>query len=146
MKLTSDFAILSVKAGRDELAEHFEPRPNLGPCPEHLRIPVTIVGYIDGVWGADDGIDQEFTVSIEHLSLKSAQVEFTVACTTGIGVLPTFDNLPDAIERARTERSIDSYARPGAKRLASISRSIMVHEPLYSSTSALPDPEPEPAV
>lgn len=141
MKLTSDFALLSIKDGRDELASHFEQRPVSGPCPEHLRIPVTIVGYIESIWGADDGIDQEFSVQVEHLSLKPAQVEYTVACTTGVGVLPTFDNLPEAIDRARIERSIDSYARPGAKRLASISRSIMVHEALYSSTCKLPDPE-----
>ncbi|MBD9544277.1 hypothetical protein IB276_33060 [Ensifer sp. ENS04] len=143
MKLTSDFALLSVKIGRDELAAHFEDRPKLGPCPEHLRIPVTIVGYIDAVWGADDGIDQEFSVQVEHLSTHKPIVEFTVACSSaGVGVLPTFDNEAEAIERARIERSINSYARPGAKRLASISRSIMVHEPLFSSTCALPDPEP----
>lgn len=41
----------------------FEERPRSGPCPQHLRIPVTIVGYIDYARGADDGTDQEFSVN-----------------------------------------------------------------------------------
>ena len=123
MNLTSDFALLSIKGDRTKLATHFEEHPK-------TRIPITIVGYIDGIWGQDDGTDQEFTVTVEHLSTKKPFVEYTVACITGAGVLPTFDNLPDAIARAKTERE--------TKRLASISRSISVIEPLFSSTDQLP--------
>lgn len=67
-KLGSDFAILDVKVGRKALARHFKGAPRCGPCPERLRIPVTITGYIDGVWGGDDGVSQEFTVQVEKVS------------------------------------------------------------------------------
>jgi hypothetical protein len=145
MKLTSDFALLSVKDGREELAAHFEDRPRLGPCPGHLRIPVTIVGYIDAPWGADDGIDQEFSVIVEHLSTAKPKVEFTTHVSLGLCVNPTYDNLPEALERARHERTIRSYVRDGAKRSSSVSRTITVGEVLYASSSSLPSPEAEPA-
>lgn len=60
MNLTSDFALLSIKGDRTKLATHFEEHPN-------THIPITIVGYIDGIWGQDDGTDQEFTVTVESL-------------------------------------------------------------------------------
>lgn len=116
MKLHSDFALLSVKAGREDLAAQ-----------SNLRIPVTIVGYIDGIWGHDDGIDQEFTVTVEHISTATPNVIHTVASNRGV---KDFDNLPDAIDRARAERATD--------RKSSISRSIMVHESLYTSQEDLP--------
>jgi hypothetical protein len=68
MKIKSDFAILDVKDGRDDLAFHFAPRPRMGPCPESMRIPITIVGYIDGINSKDDGISREFTVVVEHVN------------------------------------------------------------------------------
>lgn len=68
MKMTapfkSDFAILDVKAGRAKLAKHFADRPRMGPCPAKMRVPVVIRGYIDGVWGGDDGVSREFTVTV----------------------------------------------------------------------------------
>lgn len=66
-KIKSDFAILDVKAGRSVLNKHFAARPTMGECPEHLRIPVVIHGYIDGVWGNDDGVSREFTVTVENV-------------------------------------------------------------------------------
>lgn len=60
----SDFAILDVKAGRAALARRFVERPRLGECPPAMRVPVVIHGYVDGVWGDDDGISQEFCVTI----------------------------------------------------------------------------------
>jgi hypothetical protein len=69
MRLTSEFAIISIEGDRSKLAKHFAALPReAGPCPENLRIPITIVGYLDGVWGKDDGIDQEFTVAVTSVS------------------------------------------------------------------------------
>jgi hypothetical protein len=62
--IKSDFAILDVKAGRDELTKHFADRPRLGPCPEPMRIPVTIMGYIDSVHSDDDGTSREFSIVV----------------------------------------------------------------------------------
>lgn len=67
--ISSDFAILDVKKGRKKLKKHFDGRPHMGVCPEELRIPVVIRGYIDGVNGRDDGTSQEFTVIVERLSV-----------------------------------------------------------------------------
>lgn len=68
IKIQSEFAILDVKEGRDELFNHFEPRPRMGPCPEELRIPIMIVGYIDGIHSKDDGVSREFTVQVESVN------------------------------------------------------------------------------
>ena len=65
--ITSEFAILDVKAGRKTLAKHFEKRPVMGECPEALRIPIKIEGYIDAVWGGDDGVSQEFSVTVQDV-------------------------------------------------------------------------------
>lgn len=69
-KFKSDFAILDVKAGRAALAKQFTSRPPLGECPTKLRIPVTITGYIDGIWGGDDGISREFTVVVQSVKQR----------------------------------------------------------------------------
>ena len=69
INISSDFAILDVKKGRKALVRHFEDRPRMGLCPEALRIPVVSRGYIDGVNGNDDGTSQEFTVTVEKLSV-----------------------------------------------------------------------------
>lgn len=59
----SDFAILDVKQGRAELAKRFgKDRPRRGAGA--LRVPVVIHGYIDGIWGNDDGTSQEFCVTV----------------------------------------------------------------------------------
>lgn len=70
MKLSSDFAILDVKKGRRELATHFATRPAIGKCPKPLRVPVVIHGYIEGIWGHDDGTSQEFTVTVQKLEAR----------------------------------------------------------------------------
>lgn len=70
MNIKSDFAILDVKAGRAALSKHFADRPSLGVCPPDLRIPVVIVGYIDGQHGRDDGTSIEFSVVVEGVSLE----------------------------------------------------------------------------
>ena len=75
-KLSSNFVILDVENGRQALAKHFTKRPPVGECPEKLRVPVTITGYIDDAWGDDDGISQEFSVQVDRvqeLALKSQE-------------------------------------------------------------------------
>lgn len=69
-KIGSDFAILDVKWGRHKLAEHFRARPRTGGCPEALRVPVTITGYIDARWGTDDGESIEFSVVVETVEVS----------------------------------------------------------------------------
>lgn len=68
-KITSNFALLDVEKGRKALAKHFEGRPKFGECPEEMRIPVTIHGYLDCQWGNDDGTSTEFAVIVEKLGL-----------------------------------------------------------------------------
>ena len=70
MEIKSTFAILDVKAGRSALNKHFSKRPALGVCPPAMRIPVTITGYIDGIWGADDGVSREFSVTVQSVKTK----------------------------------------------------------------------------
>lgn len=60
MKIISNLAIVDVSHGRAKLERHFEVG---GPS-----IPVTITGYIDGVWGSDDGISQEFQMAVKTLA------------------------------------------------------------------------------
>lgn len=67
-KLSSKYALLVIENGRKDLEKHFAKRPPLGKCPEELKIPVTITGYINGVWGDDDGISQEFSVEVETIT------------------------------------------------------------------------------
>lgn len=68
--IKSDFAILDVKSGRKTLEKHFKSRPGMGECPKPLRVPVTITGYIDDVWGHDDGVSQEFSVTVEAVKIR----------------------------------------------------------------------------
>lgn len=71
-KLKSTFALLDVKAGRAALNKHFAKRPPLGECPPKMRVPVTITGYIDGVWGGDDGVSREFSVVVQSVKTRAA--------------------------------------------------------------------------
>jgi hypothetical protein len=70
MEIKSTFAILDVKAGRSALNKHFAKRPRLGECPPAMRVPVTITGYIDGVWGCDDGVSREFCVTVQSVKTR----------------------------------------------------------------------------
>lgn len=70
MNIKSDFALLDVKAGRGPLNKHFAKRPRLGECPPAMRVPVTITGYIDGVWGEDDSVSREFSVVVQSVKTK----------------------------------------------------------------------------
>jgi hypothetical protein len=71
VRLKSNFAILDVESGRKRLAAHFAKRPRMGECPEEMRVPVTITGYIDGVHGSDDGTSIEFTVIVDRVETFS---------------------------------------------------------------------------
>ncbi|KAB2761721.1 hypothetical protein [Ochrobactrum sp. BTU2] len=70
MKLSSDFAALDVKIGRKALTKHFQKRPRLGPCPEKLRIPIVIHGYLDDQLSHDDGVSTEFSVIVEKVEVQ----------------------------------------------------------------------------
>lgn len=67
-KLSSNFAILDVENGRKALARHFAKRPLTGKCPEDMKVPVTITGFIDEIWGGDDGISQEYSIKVETIT------------------------------------------------------------------------------
>jgi hypothetical protein len=64
---SSGLAILDVTVGRRALAKHFEPRPRSGQCPENLRIPIVIYGYLDDAVSPDDGVSREFSVVVERV-------------------------------------------------------------------------------
>ncbi len=65
MKLQSTHAILDVKRGRKQLADNFL------ICPDQSKkIPVVITGYIDGIFGNDDGTSREFTVRVEKVEVS----------------------------------------------------------------------------
>lgn len=64
MKLQSDYAILDVKHGRKQLAKKF------GPTKAPEKIPVVIHGYIDGIFGSDDGVSREFNVYVKKVEVK----------------------------------------------------------------------------
>ena len=76
--MNSDFALLDVKGrGRHFMREHFDRlRPNIGECPTQYRVPVTIVGYLDGIASDDDGISTEFTVVVERMELGMPEKSF----------------------------------------------------------------------
>lgn len=65
-KISSDFAILDVKRGRERLARHFTDRQPFSKGP---RIPVIITGYIDDIHGDDDGTSREFQVTVTYLQV-----------------------------------------------------------------------------
>lgn len=66
MKLSSNFAILDVKKGRQRLGQILG-RCRVGPDPE--GIPVMIRGRIVSAWGPDDGISREFKVVVEGVEV-----------------------------------------------------------------------------
>lgn len=70
-KIKSGFAILDVTTGAKPLAKHFKARPLFGPCPEEMRVPVTLTGYIENVWGGHDGTSQEFTMRVETIEVTT---------------------------------------------------------------------------
>ena len=70
-KIHTDLAIVDVKAGRKALSRHFEDRPALGPCPEKLRIPIVLRGYLSDQNSRDDGTSIEFVMEVESFEVGS---------------------------------------------------------------------------
>ena len=70
MKLRSGFAILDVKAGKGALRRHFRRSKD--------AIPVTITGWIYGAHGSDDGISQEFSVSVDKVEVGHEDLASTL--------------------------------------------------------------------
>ena len=67
MKISSDFALLDVKAGRHKLAKQFD---GFRTAEREDRIPVTITGFISNRWGNDDGTSIEFGVDVTDVAIK----------------------------------------------------------------------------
>ena len=67
-RITSDFALLDVKMGRNVLfkAVGFNKRPS-----ERPRIFVTIEAEIVNTWGDDDGVSREFELKVTSVKLKT---------------------------------------------------------------------------
>ena len=70
LEIKSTLAFVDVTKGRKALAMHFRERPRLGKCPPKYRIPITLTGYLESVWGDDDGISQEFSMVVERVAIK----------------------------------------------------------------------------
>jgi hypothetical protein len=59
MRLSSTYAMLDVKYGRGRLRKALRVSPR--------QVPVVIHGFIDGEFGRDDGVSQEFTVHVNKV-------------------------------------------------------------------------------
>lgn len=69
-KFTSSFATVDIKNGRKIIADRLYGRPVMGICPVGNRTPVVITGYISQANNDDDGVSQEFVVTVENLEVK----------------------------------------------------------------------------
>jgi hypothetical protein len=63
-RLTSNFGLLDVKLGRQQLRKMIED--------QKLGVPVQITGTLIGVWSADDGASMEFEIEVSGVSLGKA--------------------------------------------------------------------------
>lgn len=70
-KIHTEFAFVDVTVGRKALARHFDKRPTMGLCPEALRIPIVLRGYLSGQNSRDDGTSIEFTMDVESFEVGS---------------------------------------------------------------------------
>ena len=61
MKFYSEFALLDIKHGRKGVAKTVK---------AGKKIPVLIEGEIEGIWGSDDGISQEFEIAVKRVKVK----------------------------------------------------------------------------
>lgn len=74
-EITSDFAILDVRKGRDTLFEYFNKdsyKPNKAGIPDTTAkpIPIVIKGFIVKDWGNDDGISREFQIQVTDVEVS----------------------------------------------------------------------------
>lgn len=60
MKISSDFAILDVKNGRQDLKDAID---------NGQSFPVTLKGRITAIWGGDDGISREFQIDVDSIEI-----------------------------------------------------------------------------
>lgn len=65
MRIASEFAMIDVKKGRRELARAVRDG--------QVRIPVTLVGFITGPYGQDDGMSIEFEVDVKKVELGAPE-------------------------------------------------------------------------
>ncbi|MBZ9894206.1 hypothetical protein LB545_07595 [Mesorhizobium sp. BR1-1-6] len=63
ISISSDFAILDVKAGREALNRLLNEDGR-------VVIPVLIHGFITNAWGNDDGVSREFQVEVKRVEVQ----------------------------------------------------------------------------
>ena len=63
MKIQSDFLLLDIKHGRQQIYNWFRTKADKRK-PHTQKIPVTIHGYISDVYSHDDGESREFEVIV----------------------------------------------------------------------------------
>jgi len=69
IKVTSDFALIDIKAGRAKVAKVLgEDWKVVGSKPTH-KIPITLKGFIVEQYSADDGVSREFAVDVTSVKL-----------------------------------------------------------------------------
>jgi len=66
-EISSDFAILDVTKGRDELNRLLIRRHN---SQKPMRVRLLIEADVDWAWGGDDGISREFSLDIVNMRWK----------------------------------------------------------------------------
>lgn len=71
-RISSGFAILDVKNGRNALHKHLMGRDRQRREP--YRVPVTIQGFIISPWGGDDGISREFEIDVTSVEIEQPEV------------------------------------------------------------------------
>lgn len=59
-RISSNHAILDVKHGRRKLDRFIS-------ADDKARVPVVIHGYINGIWGHDDGVSISFCVDVTSI-------------------------------------------------------------------------------
>src|ERR1035437_7281970 len=80
--ISSDFAVLDVKRGRHRL---------LRTVQGGAAVPVKIEGVIDGVWGSDDGISNEFSLRITKITPTGRVQPFATVANTKAGEMLVAD-------------------------------------------------------
>lgn len=86
-RITSDFALLDVKSGRNQL---------LALVGEHKhRVPIALSGYIVGDWSGDDGTSIEFEIEVTALNTGVPQPHSCtcIRCKPKPTVIPTSGKL-----------------------------------------------------
>jgi len=102
MNITSNFVLLDVLEGKDQLRAHFSDR-RVGPSKPELHLPVVIRGHIYGVVGHDDGESIEMGVFVDEVSVDGLP---------DVSVLPASEK----IDAVNAPASLGATSSPGTDR------------------------------